>query len=1649
MALQQVEYKIKGMSQDYAQSIHNPEFSFENKNIRLTSKENNSLLAIENEKGNSKYDLYDYQDLEQTVLIQGTCLGSAVINDTVVLFIHNQYVNVDKDYIYIVYDFDKINKKATLELLYRGNLNLSTRIETLISYENENIQKVYWIDKINPPRVINIKGDKTRYNNNDYFNFIPKLNLTEKVTVLKQNSGGQFPAGTVQYAFTYFNKFGQETNIFYTTPLLYSTNVNRGGAINEIVTNSFNISIENIDTNFDYLRIYSIIRTSINSTPILKHITDINTQDIQTKVNYTDTFTATFEGTVYGPEVFTINTFGSVISSPAVVSDVLNATFYKKYVEGDLVLLQYDESYPSLYHLDGSPATFEYGESLICVGVNSKIGLNSTTGEFSFIIGVGAYNDCNAIEIKIFDTLPIQANFTTYTELPNTPWVLELNTISPVEIYKSNFSSSHTTSILGNTYTITYDTLNIHTTPNNQSTKFTKIFSNGVKQQLLTLSGLYLNNNEQLLMEGQITVADSYGINFMSYFGQCIIHCKDLQHNLVGDDSSYGQLILQGITETYGVASIITYSNMEYVNSVNYTDTNLYGESIDSTKLLYIGGQEIIPKTIAQKDNTLFLGNITLKKGLISNIPLTYVPNVVFTEKLLYVENSNRVKYGYIPESLNKLQQKTFKHGDKYRFGVQGQSKTGEWSDVKFIKDAVNNIKPVTQLESSNKVTVKGSKATITISDTAFLTNLYNEDYIKLRGVVVYPKEEERLIIAQGVVNPTLIHVGDKGNNNIDNYSSWFFRPTLTVTPTMSGFSTDLNTNYHEYRHHKSIPGFNNVLNNIGIAAPNSEIISNQGLPEYPSARGTGGQFVSTYTNNFYIDNSIVTLHSPDIEFNEVIQGLDGEQFKFRIIGMAGIHAFNFDYKLSAGNPFNGQGDTHTSFTSKSNYSYAANSYGMLPIWKDEIEGGTGGEKVNYMIYPWHSERSLMNQSSSATNKVALLKNKQMSYFRYSGYNTYFDSNWEPSNNVTNLGIYNKDNKNIVKIDSTYNGRDKLIYTGTIDKLVGINKDIISTYKGYPFIITKSSNPYGNSRVGAGNQTGSEFPRIQYNSTTHGVIGFKWKYYDAESSDRQIILPVINTSNIHQLTNYAPFYDDQNLSFFSTEVVKKSNGSNYDIGSNGGMFIAELYRDEPQNMFGGNTDYAYQNNTWIVCGEPVNLRESNGSMKSSVTIEYTEGDTYVQRYDCLKTFSESLEQINSVTDTFSFLVETRINLDGRYDRNRGNISNIGATPSTFNVLNSVYNQTDNYFTYSALDPDRFAINKFPNTFTYTKQKLAGDIVDTWTNITMSSTYDVNGELGEITAIKLFNDQLIGFQNKGIFQIMFNSRVQLNANDGLPVELANSGKVDSVRYFSTNVGSSFSNAINVTPNGIYFINDEYKSINMFNGQVNVLSDSLGFRTWLLNNYSKEDPFYILYNSTNKDVYFITSQYALCYSELLQTFTSFYSYENVKDLWNLNNSTFTIGKDTLSNPQNIHIWEQNTGQYGKFFNTNKEFYVKYLVNPNPTLDKVFNTVSFIGDVFNSTTMLTGIRPIDTINVKTEYQEGTELLDVTTNLKQKFRVWRAQLPRTTSITSDIFMANPNKLIGMDRIRNPWAFITLYRNTDLSNNRVVIQNTTFHYSL
>ena len=287
MKEQNEHHSFTGMQRDIAISKNPSGFLYDARNIRITQREDDTLIAITNERGT----------VDLNKFISGKYLGHCLLNNWLVVFSKDMTYDAETasqqsgpDYITRFDLSERNNNDYPKIVLYAGDLTFSADhlIEAIGSYENESVQKVYWTDGYNQPRIINVTPEydpSETYNesnpvyasaHNTAFDFVRELQLNETVKVRKVlGAGGMFPAGVIQYAFTYYDKYGQESNIFYTSPLLYTSHKDRGGSPEDKIDNGFEVTIENPDTNFDYVRIYSIMRTSVNGTPIARRVEDI------------------------------------------------------------------------------------------------------------------------------------------------------------------------------------------------------------------------------------------------------------------------------------------------------------------------------------------------------------------------------------------------------------------------------------------------------------------------------------------------------------------------------------------------------------------------------------------------------------------------------------------------------------------------------------------------------------------------------------------------------------------------------------------------------------------------------------------------------------------------------------------------------------------------------------------------------------------------------------------------------------------------------------------------------------------------------------------------------------------------------------------------------------------------------------------------------------------------------------------------------------------------------------------------------------------------------------------------------------------------------------------------------------------------------
>lgn len=84
--------------------------------------------------------------------LHGEYCGGCETPDGMVVFTSDKSV----DNIYFIKVLD--DNELSVETVYSGNLNIepSHRVEALFRFESDDIQKVYWVDGVNQPRVVNI-----------------------------------------------------------------------------------------------------------------------------------------------------------------------------------------------------------------------------------------------------------------------------------------------------------------------------------------------------------------------------------------------------------------------------------------------------------------------------------------------------------------------------------------------------------------------------------------------------------------------------------------------------------------------------------------------------------------------------------------------------------------------------------------------------------------------------------------------------------------------------------------------------------------------------------------------------------------------------------------------------------------------------------------------------------------------------------------------------------------------------------------------------------------------------------------------------------------------------------------------------------------------------------------------------------------------------------------------------------------------------------------------------------------------------------------------------------------------------------------------------------------------------------------------------
>lgn len=1517
-------HSFVGMRRDNHQIKQESKYLWEAHNIRLTREDNDTLLSLTNERGN----------LDTGISFTGKYIGHSVLGNYLVLFTD---ASTETETINYIYRLEKKTEGTNITYekkeLFKGDLNMSYKYpcQTLAQYEGNLIQKIYWVDNKNQPRVINIcKEELTgslNYNKNS-FDFVQLLSLNEKITIKRGNSAGTFAPGSIQYAFTYYNKYGQESNIFYTSKLFYTSKEDRGTSPEDSVSCAFNITFKQstLQQDFDYIRIYSILRSTKDAIPSVKIVADIKipTEDY----TYIDT-----------------GRTGSSIDPSQMLyiggEDIIAGTLTQK--DNTLFLGNITVNRPELLDIK---------DSIKSTTVSTRKDTSSTSSDDSDRECILTYS---------------QEDIKGFYYYKNTLTEGDVSTFKVGNIYRLGVQFQYKNGKWSQPYYITDYTIgkrinNITPEGTRPIIKFnTDATSSNYKCYEVLVPRIYADLPEDIITKAKnagyinarpiIVYPSIFEKNVLAQGVVCptVFSVKDRIDNAPSVQSSW----------FFRPFSILQEETKEGYNYEVDDNHNLIEGNYDALSAgAMIQNKHYQP--LYDGDNRgaeiQNMENNTLETALTSAIDTVITtPNTFFIDQSVVTLNSPDIEFD-----------------DDTKKAIKENECSLNIVGIIPLKSSVGDISITTSTPAPAAIdTGFFHKTTNSInwSNRGLISGLFYKSHVvdELKNASSYNIVEYKQSLYEFSFMVYPWHRTGSLNNDVVRGDNLGTRTSVLEKKVISNLRFSPTTWWLSGEPHYT--GSIKIFDSNEIALEKLEIPKNSNID---------------HKLNYYgnVDTLITTSKEYNLYFKRERENTS----------QAAIDPFTYnpldaisDYDKIGGSKIGDYNDALITPKDTVRMKYLTTPHAVISF---DYEGEDPEGKVWQKILPYYSKDNHIANWIPDSTEYPNPYDIELNDWQAPAEGTYTTYNYE-SLVISPTGKPEYPSASVGEL---------LIIAGYCSEHKGdITYAIIEEYKEYP-------------EQGTGNVWEIITPT---EGTIYYLKGNKY-YYIAESDGilRKIYPTLKKQLNFRQ--------DDISPNLYVADIIDDGTQIDdnplYIDGLRSFLYMAEIVKSNPpgeNEIFGGKTDEAIRNNLWLPAGEPVKLGEQ---------LKYSYGDTYYQRYDCLKTYPFSNNEENNIVDIASFMCETYVNIDGRYDNNRGLASNIYVNGTNFNRLNTAYTQQNNFFNYRVLDDDYYKTNVYDNQVTWTLEKSPMSEVDNWTTLTLANIVSLNGDKGKLVSLNVYKDSLVAFQERAVNQLLFNSRVQIPTSDGVPVEISNNYKMEGTRVLADNIGCQDINNIVIGKTGLYFIDNNTDTFYLFSENISDLSSNLGNQYWFKTFHSSDiwninasNAKRLNYDVKGKCVYILlsndTDNYnSLCFSEDLQQFTSLMSYSN-SVLFNIGSDFYGIDRD------NSKLWHNFKGNYNQFFGEYKLPDFTFISNDSPILNKIYDTIEYESDVYN-TQDLKHFKSFDWIQAYNEYQdtgikpftqERSNYKDI--SLRKKFRIWRGQIPR----------------VGRQRIRNTWTAIKL----------------------
>lgn len=465
------------------------------------------------------------------------------------------------------------------------------------------------------------------------------------------------------------------------------------------------------------------------------------------------------------------------------------------------------------------------------------------------------------------------------------------------------------------------------------------------------------------------------------------------------------------------------------------------------------------------------------------------------------------------------------------------------------------------------------------------------------------------------------------------------------------------------------------------------------------------------------------------------------------------------------------------------------------------------------------------------------------------------------------------------------------------------------------------------------------------------------------------------------------------------EIVSKLN-------SYPGTLLCEI--THPAIHYSGKDRFSKQYDTYYGFGDYKEIKDDENAPKS---IYVFTGDTYTQIYEIegmykAYDFNDDKSSLQSMQTVHYIPMESTINQYFDYGMNYRNTSNANLQSEAGDIkgvstqdrpvhqYNLIY--SDNGTSNDIYSPQSViqSQNTYSQRICYSQMKTNGELLNNWNIFKPVDYIDVNPVYGELTDMFTVQDTLYFWQNKGFGKLSVNERSLVKDENSNLIQLGQGSVLQRYDYLSTKFGMRDQDMCKINvDNNIYWFDHRnrciaaYKAVNAGNGRASMqvidFTEKTNVKTLMKNCDITNTPT-IEYDPNNDELLFNNVTLNNTGEDTDGSYTLAFNckFDIAQSLYDINGCVNTIYNNKTNQDDIIYI---NTNAEGEICNSQlsntknntSRYYLKFIVNPNASVTKVFDNQQIVyPHMYYNTYGNTSSRFNNAINFSTDLSKANTL-------------------------------------------------------------------------